>query len=79
MDRIDLYANPLPTFNIQGATKVSSCVGLSFSATLYLLILGYATSRLLILFGDRNPTIVTYEIDSQNALKDKVDLDKFGF
>ena len=62
MDKMDLFARPLPTFNIQGADKVSSCVGFSFSAALYLLILGFAVSRLAVVFGDGSPTIVTYQI-----------------
>ena len=58
---------------------MSSCVGLAFSAILYLLVLGYATSRLLVLFGDGNPSFSTYEVESESSLEHKVNLDKFGF
>lgn len=79
IDKIDLFAHPLPTFNIQGKGKVSSCVGLSFSLALYLLILGYAVSRLVVVFGDGNPTFSTYKIESKYDLDHRVDLDEFGF
>ena len=79
MDRMDLFAYPLPTFNLQGATKVSSCVGLSFSVALYLLVFTFALGRLMIILGDGNPTFSTYEIDSEYELNHRVELDKFGF
>lgn len=78
-DKMDLYAHPLPTFNIQGAQKVSSCVGFTFSAILYLLVLGYAVSRLVVVFGDGNPTYSTYKIESKYDLNEGVNLDDFGF
>ena len=78
-DKMDLYAHPLPTFNIQGAQKVSSCDGFTFSAILYLLVLGYAVSRLVVVFGDGNPTYSTYKIESKYDLNEGVNLDDFGF
>ena len=76
---MDLFARPLPTFNIQGAHKVSSCVGFSLSATLYLLILGYTACQLVVLFGDGNPTFSTYEIENELDLDHKINLNEYGF
>ena len=78
-DKMDLFAHPLPTFNIQGATKVSSCLGFALSGCLYMVILGYAVSRLVVVFGDGNPTFSSYKIDSKFDMHEGVNLDEFGF
>jgi hypothetical protein len=62
-DQLDLFAYPLPTFNLAGNQKVSSCVGLACSIFLYTFILGFATSRLVILFVSRDPVLFDYKIE----------------
>jgi hypothetical protein len=78
-DKIDLFASPLPTFNIEGVQKVSSCFGFTSSVTLYLFVVGYVASRLLILFGNANPVISGYTIEGEHTLDHKVDLNEYGF
>ena len=62
-DQLDLFAQPLPTFNLDGQSRVSSCVGSIASTILYLLMFGYAVSRAVILFGDGNPVLSDYKIE----------------
>jgi hypothetical protein len=78
-DNLDVFARPLPTLNIDGMQKVSSCVGLVFSVLLFTFVIGIATSRLTILFGTGNPIISSYEIESEYELHNKVNLHEFGF
>jgi hypothetical protein len=68
VDKMDAFARPLPHFNIEGMEKVSSFVGLAFSLLMYLIILGYAASRIIILFGTGNPIISTYTVESEYEL-----------
>jgi hypothetical protein len=79
MDRVDLFAEKVPGFNFEGKTNVSSYVGLGFSVLLYLFMFGYATSRVAILLSDGNPIMSTYDIKSEYGLKQKIDLDDYGF
>jgi len=78
-DHLDAFARPLPTLNIEGMQKVSSCVGLVLSLVLYTIVLGIASSRMIILFGNGNPTISTYEIESEYELHHPVNMADFGF
>ena len=78
-DQMDLFAQPLPTFNIEGVQKVSSCVGFITSVLLYTFMLGYLVSRLVILFGSGNPVLSDYTIDKQYPLDTKVNLDEYDF
>ena len=76
---MDLFARPLPTFNIGGMQKVSSCIGFIFSVILYIFVIGYAMSKLVVFFGDGNPILSIYKVHNEYGLKDKVNLDDFGF
>jgi len=76
---LDLFARPLPRLNIDGVEKVSSCVGLIFSVILYVILMAITASRLVVLFGEGNPIVSQYKIESEYELLKKVNLDDFGF
>jgi hypothetical protein len=67
---LDLFSRPLPTLNIDGVEKVSSCVGLTFSLILYVILMAIAASRLVILFGEGAPIVSQYKIDGEFELRD---------
>ena len=54
IDKIDLFAAPMPKFNIEGHEKISTSVGYAFSILLFMTIGGYSASRFaFFLKGDR--------------------------
>jgi hypothetical protein len=69
----------MPTFNIDGIQKVSSCVGLALSLLLYVVLIGIAASRAVVLFGDGNPILSTYTTESEYELDHSINLNDFGF
>ena len=45
-DDYDMFAAPMPAFNIEGKTQVGSCVGFTLTVLLWVIMSGYTTSRL---------------------------------
>ena len=69
----------MPSFNFEGRKRVSSYVGFSFSVILYLCMVGYGASRFVILIGDGNPILSTYQVKNEYDLRKRIDLDEYGF
>ena len=69
----------MPKFNIEGQEKISTSVGFCFSILLFLILTGYAVSRVIILVKADRPDISTINIVNGLQLTELVDLDHFGF
>ena len=54
-DKWDYFGEPIPNFNIEGATKLGSSIGLLFSIAMWLIIIGYASLKGIYLFSRYNP------------------------
>ena len=49
IDKLDVFAKDVPHFNIEGLAKISTFVGLGFSAFLLMIMLGFSSSRMITL------------------------------
>ena len=76
---MDIFATPVPRFNIEGATKISSSVGLTFTALSFMIILGISVSKIVILFHGGDPVISSYKINNMYRLDERENLDNFDF
>jgi hypothetical protein len=79
IDRLDVFAIDVPHFNIDGLTKISTFVGLSFSTFLFVIMLGFSTGRVITLMNQESPQIATFEIDDYYSMTDRVELEEHGF
>ena len=71
---MDLFAEPVPNFNIRGKTKVSSVLGSILSAILLLIVLFYGANKFTFLLERRNPTISSYAERGAVTKNDKINL-----
>jgi hypothetical protein len=79
IDQLDLFAAPMPTFNIEGLEKISTTVGFFFSILLFLIMGGYSASRVAFFVKGDRPDIQTFTIHNGFNLTELVDLKDFGF
>jgi hypothetical protein len=69
----------MPSFNIDGKTKISTSVGLAATTFICLVLTGFAVSRTIVLINGDRPQIQTYEEHDHFKLTEPVDLKKLHF
>ena len=79
LDSFDLFAAPMPQFNIDGLQKISTCVGFAFSALIFVIMVGFSASRFILLVKADRPDMQTYTIGNGLNITEPVDLAHFGF
>ena len=61
-DRWDTYGGSLPGFNIDGRTKLGTCIGMFATLLLYTVVIGFSIVSLVKLIGRENP-LITKSVD----------------
>ena len=79
METLDIFGEPLPSFNVKGQSYVHTLVGGIMTILLVGTVLLYATIQLINLMNRRNPTMSQFIEEHYFNENDKYNLNTSGF
>ena len=70
-DRFDYFAEPVPSFNMEGSNRVGTSIGLISTIMMTIVVLCYTTVKLIICIGKTDVQVTTSrftrEVDQESA------------
>ena len=75
MQSFDMFAKPIPSFNLRGREAVSTRIGAFCSIIIAVVVFYYALLKSIKLYQRSNPTIASYDIKVDRSIDgDPIDL-----
>ena len=76
---IDIFGEPLPTFNLKGKTHVFTATGGIFTIILAIVFLGYTLVKFEHLIEYKNPDVTEFLEKNFYDYQTRIDLNEIGF
>ena len=79
LKKIDIFGQPLPTFNLKGETAIPTLTGGIVTFLILIVFLAYSCLKFLHLINKHNPTIIENTEKDVFGSDDLINLDDIGF
>ena len=76
---LDMFSSPIASFNLKGQRNIKTNAGAFLTLTIAIIVIGYASIKLIELNDKKNPVMTSYEKPYSTDLENPINLNEVGF